>query len=160
LCLRDGPSRISTSASRDQPVIVPELLVKIQDTPISRSISESTWGYPVIGAIHVLAIALFGGTVLITHLRGLGFSQLKEEARMLKTCGLCLVFATGALLFAAGAVRYYNSGSFRIKMVLLSLILLNTIAASLRGRKTSIHSGIALALWAAVIFSARGIAFF
>jgi hypothetical protein len=147
-------------------VIVPELLERIQDTGISRAISESTWGYPTIGAIHVLAIALFGGGVLITHLRGLGFlrgelfSQLQQEVRLLKACGFAVVIGTGALLFASGAVRYFNSSSFRIKMALLALILLNTIAASLRGRKTSIHSGIALALWAAVIFAARGIAFF
>jgi len=147
-------------------VIVPELLVKIQDTPISRSISESTWGYPVIGAIHVLAIALFGGTVLVTHLRGLGlvpdevFAGLAQEVRILKVCGFGLAIGTGALLFASGAVRYYDSASFRIKMVLLGVLLLNAIAASVRGRNTSIQSSVALALWAAVIFAARGIAFF
>jgi hypothetical protein len=155
------------SISREFAVIVPELLERIQDTGISRAISESTWGYPMVGAIHVLAMALFGGAVLITNVQELGFafrspafSRLTEEVRLLKIFGLSLVIGTGALLFASGAVRYYSSGSFRIKMVLLGLILLNAIMASKRGHNRALHSGIALALWAAVIFAARGIAFF
>ena len=35
-------------------------------------ISQSTWGYPIVSAIHVLGMALFGGTVLVTDLRILG----------------------------------------------------------------------------------------
>lgn len=160
-------SQISISESREQAVIVPELLERIQDSGISRAISESTWGYPVVGAAHVLAIALFGGAVLITNLQGLGltfrsqaFSQLTEDVRALKVYGLTAVMGTGVLLFASGAVRYYDSGFFRIKMGLLGLILVNGIARALRGRNTAFHSGVALALWAAVIFAARGIAFF
>jgi hypothetical protein len=141
-------------------VTVLELLEAIQDTGISRAISESTWGYPVIGAVHVLAIALFGGTVLITNLRGLSGLQLARDVRRLKVFGLTVVIATGALLFASGAVRYYESGAFRIKLVLLALLLLNALAASLRRRNSALHSGVALALWAGVIFAARGIAFF
>jgi uncharacterized protein DUF6644 len=148
-------------------VIVPELLEKIQDASVSRAISESTWGYPVVGAAHVLALALFGGAVLIRNLHGLGltfrsqtFSQLAQELRVIRVCGLTAVIGTGGLLFASGAVRYYDSGFFRAKMVLLGLIVVNAIAAALRGRNRAFHSGVALVLWAAVIFAARGIAFF
>ena len=135
---------------------VPELLEAIQNAGVSRAISESTWGYPVVGAVHVLAIALFGGAVLVTNLRGLG---LKRDVRWLKLLGLALMISTGALLFASGAVRYYSSGAFRMKMALLGLLLLNSLAAS-RCRTLALHSAIALALWAAVIFASRGIAFF
>jgi hypothetical protein len=72
---------------------------------------------------------------------------------------LTLVLITGALVFASGAVGYYRSSSFRIKMVLLVLIALNAVAGS-RQRFGKLHSAIALALWAAVIFASRGIAFF
>jgi hypothetical protein len=44
-------------------------------------------------------------------------------------------------------------------MALLALLVLNTIAAS-RQRRSKLHSALSLALWAAVIFAARGIAFF
>jgi hypothetical protein len=117
---------------------------------VSRTISESTWGYPVVGAIHVLAIALFGGAVLIPH--------PGDEVRWIRRIGVVLVVLTGTLLFASGAVRYYESTSFRIKMVLLAIIVLHAIASS--SRRSRLHTAISLALWAAVIFAARGIAFF
>ena len=121
-------------------------------TILERLIRESTWGYPIVGALHVLAIALFGGAVLIPHLR------LDFELRWFRRLGLTLVLVTGALLFAAGATNYLKSTSFRIKLVLLVLLLLNAIVASRREGKKA-HAAIALVLWAAVIFAARGIAF-
>jgi hypothetical protein len=142
-----------------------ELCERIQDTWVSRSISESTWGYPLIGALHVLAIALFGGSVLASHFRlsefavhGRQLSNLAVEVRWIRRLGFTLVAVTGTLVFASGAVRYYQSSCFRIKMVLLVLIALNAIIASRQHGK--LHSSISLALWAALIFASRGIAFF
>jgi hypothetical protein len=110
--------------------------------------------------VHVLAMALFGGMVLVTNLRSFSGLQLTRDVRGLKVFGLTVVIATGALLFASGAVRYYDSGALRIKLVLLALLLLNALAASHRRRNPALHSGVALALWAGVILASRGIAFF
>ena len=117
------------------------MLEGLQDTWLSQLISQSTWGYPIVGALHVLAIALFGGAVLVAD----------PEVRAWKRIGVTIVLVTGALLFVSAPVRYYNSTFFRVKMVLLVLILINTIAGS---RRT-----VALFLWAAIIFAARGVAF-
>jgi len=125
-----------------------DLLERLQDTWLSQTISQSTWGYPIIGAIHVLAIALFGGAVIITNV---------DDVRWLKSVGLTAVIATGALLFISAPVRYYDSTFFRIKMVLLALILVNSTL--LFRQRSALRLGIALVLWAAVIFAARGIAF-
>jgi hypothetical protein len=127
-----------------------QLCERIQDAWLSRIISESTWGYPIVGAFHVLAIALFTGALMIADPAG--------ELRRLRQIALALILTTGAILFAAGAANYYESMFFRIKMVLLALLILNAIAASRHGRR-KVHAAIALALWAAVIFAARGIAF-
>jgi len=132
-----------------------ELCQRIQDLWVSRLIAESLWGYPIVGALHVLAMALFGGAVLAPHIRVLQFA----DVRWIRITGLTLVVATGALVFASGAVGYYGSTSFRIKMVLLALLALNAIAAS-RRNQSSPHSAIALVLWIAVIVASRGIAFF
>ena len=122
---------------------------------MSRLIAESLWGYPIVGALHVLAMALFGGAVLAPHIRVLQFA----DVRWIRITGLTLVVATGALVFSSGAVGYYGSTSFRIKMVLLALLALNGIAASRRNQSRP-HSAIALVLWIAVIVASRGIAFF
>jgi len=118
-----------------------------------------------VGALHVLAIALFGVAVLIPHIRGLGFavrgprvSNPATAPQWIRRVGLTLVLVTGALVFASGAARYYGSTSFRIKMILLALIALNAIVSRRNHRK--LNSAIALVLWAAVIFASRGIAFF
>jgi hypothetical protein len=143
-----------------------EFCERIQNAWVSRIISESTWGYPVVGALHVLAIALFGGAVLIPHLRVLGFavrgqnlSDLAMDVRRIQRVGVGVVVITGTLLFASGAVGYYKSTLFGIKMLLLALIALNAIVGS-RREGSKLHSAISLTLWAAVILAARGIAFY
>jgi len=127
-----------------------ELCERIQETWLSRAISESTWGYPVIGALHVLALAVFAGAVIVPFLR--------DDTRRLRWTGLILVIVTGALLFTAGADHYYKSTAFRIKAVLLTLLAINAIVS--RPQRIKLHHTIALVLWAAAIFASRGIAFF
>ena len=102
---------------------------------------ESTWGYPIVGAIHVLGIAWFGGTVLV--------SSLSADLRRLRRFGLGVMSATGVLLFWLHPSQYYGSFSFRVKVLLLFLVLL-----------TKPGSRFSLALYAAIIIASRGIAFF
>jgi cytochrome c biogenesis protein CcdA len=107
-------------------------------------------GYPVIGALHVLALAFVSAAVVVPFLR--------QESRWIRWTGLILVVVTGALLFAAGAEHYYASTAFRIKLALLTLLAFNAIAS--RPHRIKLHNTITLALWAAAIFASRGIAFF
>ncbi|MBI2150215.1 MAG: hypothetical protein HYU27_06375 [Acidobacteria bacterium] len=101
-------------------------------------LAESTWGYPIIGAIHVLGLAWFGGTVLIAD----------RELLVWKRIGLAVMLLTGALLFGMHPVRYYSSMAFRVKMLLFALL----------GFKCSRR--ISIILWIVIIFAARGVAFF
>jgi hypothetical protein len=136
------------------------ILERVQETWLSQAISQSTWGYPIVGAIHVLAIALCAGPVLMTDLRLLGLaftkldpSQLAADLRWWKWVGLGAVFLTGALMFISLPVHYYASTSFRIKMGLIALLVLNASTA----RRSA---WLSLTLWVAIIFAARGIAFY
>jgi hypothetical protein len=150
-----------------------DLCERIQETWLSQAISQSVWGYPIVGGLHVLAIALFGGSVLATDLRALGLAFRRHDLRELardvlpwKCIGLALVILTGLLLFLSRAVQYYESTSFRIKMVLLVLILLNAVEARRRREAgtqpgaVAMHAAISMLFWVAVLFTARGIAFF
>jgi len=101
---------------------------------------ESTWGYPIISAIHVLAIAWFGGTVLI--------SQFVPELRRWRYFGLAVLLISGVILFWLHPMRYSNSISFRVKMLLLIVLT-----------RTKPASPVSLALWTAIILASRGIAF-
>jgi hypothetical protein len=118
----------------------------IQNTPSSTWLRESTWGFPIISAIHVLAIAWFGGTVLIP--------SLGRQLLSFQRTGLALVLLTGALLFWLEPVKCYASVPFRLKMLLLVVVGVNPL---FRNRLTT---GLSWTLWLAIIFTARWIAYF
>ena len=102
---------------------------------------ESIWGYPIIAAIHVLCIAWFGGTVLA--------SQFAADLRGLRRIGVAMALVTGAVVFWLHPGQYSNSIAFRVKLVLLVLLIFVKPA-----------SRMALGLWIAILFASRGIAFF
>jgi hypothetical protein len=112
----------------------------LQATGGSTLLRESTWGYPILAAIHVLGIAWFGGAVL----KGLPAG---------KRIGLGFMSLTGAILFYMAPVHCYESIAFRVKMLLLVAALVDSCARS--GKR---H--VSLVCWAGMIFAGRGIAFF
>jgi len=88
-----------------------ELARWLQDTSLRLDLSQSTWAVPIIGAVHVLAIAWFGGTVLIRD------SGLVSVLRRFRWTGLSILLFTGALLFWSQPLRLYYSQFFRLKML-------------------------------------------
>ena len=98
-----------------------------------------TWAVPAVGALHVLGLALFAGSVL-SDAPGL---------RRLRWIGLMVMLVTGALLFAANPARTYASWFFRVKLVLLGALVF------VRGPRWLV-----LAMWCAVIAASRGIAYY
>jgi hypothetical protein len=142
-----------------------EICKWMQETWLSRAIAESVWGYPIIGAIHVLGIALFGGAVLMTDVCALGFAMRRTSAEEIarrfrdwKRIGLCVMTVTGILLFWSAPVRYYDRVSFRIKIVLLLCVAAN--GWILRSKLQRVSAWLSLVFWVAIIFASRGIAFF
>lgn len=118
----------------------------LQDTSLRLDLSQSTWAVPIIGAIHVLAIAWFGGSVLIDDVR----------LRRFRWIGLSILLFTGALLFWSEPMRLYYSQFFRVKMALLIVI---GVGALLPARHARVAMALSLALWAGVILASRGIAY-
>jgi hypothetical protein len=123
-----------------------ELARWLQDTSLRLDLSQSTWAVPIIGAIHVLAIAWFGGSVLVNDVR----------LRRFRWIGLSILLFTGALLFWSQPLRLYYSQSFRGKMALLVVI---GLSALLPARYSRLTLALSLALWAGVILASRGIAY-
>jgi len=114
----------------------------IQATQSSTALRESTWGFTILGALHVLGIAWFSGAVL--------FSVMP----LWKRIGLAWMLLTGALLFWLEPLKCYNSLSFRIKMLALLLLACTAHLPPKFARAAS------LVLWAAVILASQGITFF
>lgn len=118
----------------------------LQETSLRLDLSQSTWAVPIIGAIHVLAIAWFGGSVLIQS----------PQLRRFRWIGLSILVFTGALLFWSEPLRLYYSQFFRAKLVLLILV---GVSALLPPRHARLAMAVSLTLWAGVILASRGIAY-
>jgi len=132
------------------------LCQSLQDTWLSTTLRESTWGYPVIAAVHVLGIAWFGGIVLIADL-GLLDSSDAQQLRRWKPAAVIFMLVSGGAVFALQPVRYYESVLFRTKLLLLLPAILNTL--TLPPVPSGLRRRISPALWAGVIIAARGTAY-
>lgn len=114
----------------------------LQDTAFSAAVRESTWGFPILAALHVLALAWFGAAILVRA------PALEGTMRRWRIFGVSTLLVTGLLLFYVEPLKCYHSRSFWVKMSLLVLI------AWVK------RQPVVFALWLAVIFAARAIAYF
>jgi len=95
-------------------------------TTIGTVIRESIWLFPVIETVHLLALALIGGAVLIVDLRLLGqglrrlsVAEVAEQAHPWFKGSLFVIVASGILLFLSEAMKCYENPAFWAKMAFL-----------------------------------------
>jgi uncharacterized membrane protein len=157
---------------------ITSILESIESTDLSTAIREGALPYPVLGGIHLLGIALFGGMVLATDLRLLGWamrcrpvSDIVQQFRPWKGVGFVLVVASGLLLAWAEPQKLYRSPAFWIKIGLFVLVGVHALVfragvykntAKLDAAVTpqaKLAAVISLILWAGLIVWGRLIAF-
>ena len=92
---------------------------------------DSTWGFAIVEIGHLLALAVFGGAVLLVDLRFLGLglrtqsvARVARELLPVTAGGLGVMLVSGFLMVANGPVRYYYNPAFRLKMILFLIALL------------------------------------
>src|SRR5688572_29733011 len=100
---------------------------------LGQAIVGSNWLFPVIESVHLLALALLGGSILVVDMRlvGIGLTgrEIKEiarEARPYMNFALLMMVATGVPLFLSEPIKCYYSQAFWVKMTTLSLALIFT----------------------------------
>ena len=142
----------------------------LQETGFFSYIRGSAYAYPVLLWVHITALIIVGGMVVLTDLRLLGVgmrnyrvADLVNGLRAPKRFGFVVAAASGALLFGAKAAQYSHpySYSFWIKAALLVLIALNyaVFRRVYDGRsdsKAKLAAGLSLLLWIGVVWAARG----
>jgi len=101
----------------------------IQSIDFLTAFSESVLAYPIVLSIHLACIALFGGMILATDLRLLGFTfksltitEVVTSLRPWKRVGGTIMIAMGLLLAASEAEKYAPNPFFWAKMIILGLI--------------------------------------
>jgi len=102
---------------------------------VSQAIRGSVWLFPAIEALHLLALATLGGTILMVDLRLMGAGlntqptvAVERDARPWFLGALAVMLATGVPLALSEAVKLYDKPSFWVKMAALALALAFALA--------------------------------
>jgi len=149
----------------------------IQDFRIFTAIRESAYVYPIILSTHIASIAIFGGLILLTNLRLLGWSltdvpvrAVIERFRPWKQLGFVVMVSCGALLAASKASEYLVNPFFQTKMALIGAIgvhgtyfrrsVYRSAGAAIQPGSGRAAAVLSLALWVAVVTMGRWIAYY
>ncbi len=155
-------------------------LKSLEDTGFATTVRNSLYIFPMLEAVHVMALSVVFGTVIIVDLRLLGvasrqrpFERMSSELLKWTWGAFALSALTGALMFTTNARVYADNTAFRIKLLLLILAGLNMMVFHLTdGRTTAqwdrrpsappigrIAAALSIVLWIAIIGAGRVIGF-
>ncbi len=152
----------------------------LESTALATAIREQESLFPWIESVHVLAITLVVGTILIVDLRLLGLgSQQRPASKVLAEvlpftrAAFVLAAITGVTLFSSHAVKYAGNFPFQMKMVLLVFALINILVFHTLGTRNierwdtaartppaaRVAGGVSLLCWMVVVGAGRWIGF-
>ena len=149
----------------------------LEHTRISLLINESLWAFAVIEAIHLLALAVIGGAVLVVDLRllGLAFQEQRvgDVARVAQKWflwSLAAMLVTGFLLFLSlAASKYYVHTYFWVKMYFLAAAMIFAFTVRhwiIMGNEVRANSAlgklvavVSIFLWSGVGFAGKAIGY-
>jgi hypothetical protein len=159
---------------------IASLITSLEASRLATGIRNSLILFPLIESAHVLGLTMVFGTITIIDLRLLGLASTRRPfsavaADLLKWTWLAFAVTvmTGLLMFITNAGTYYYNVYFRVKMVLLVLSGVNTLAFELTARR-SVYTwdrngsapvagrtvaAVSLVLWIGVIFLGRWVGF-
>jgi hypothetical protein len=150
----------------------------IEHTRHGTVIRDSIWQFAAIEAVHLLALAVIGGAVLIVDLRLLGWTlrrqpvkQIARDAEPWLLGSLVMMLVTGYFLMASlAASKYYVNLAFQLKMVFLFLAILFTYTvrrwlvykddSQINPVLAKVVALVSVLLWSGVGIMGRGIGFY
>jgi len=138
------------------------VLTWIEQTALSRAVRQSDWAVMALEAVHLLGLALLGGSAVIVAFSSLrrsppSLGTFVAELRPVALAGLILMALSGVLIAWSMPFKYYNNNAFLWKMVLLICAL--RAAYRLTNQPSRILALLSLMLWLGVGFSGRLIGF-
>jgi hypothetical protein len=157
-----------------------EVATAIDSTSLSTALKSVSWIVPLVQSVHILMVGVVFVSILMISLRLLGRVRADEPLPQVWSrfapffwTGLALMIITGALLVIAEPVREFMTLSFRLKMIALAICIVSAAVFGhrMRGASLSLSQEAALpaglravaiatlALWVAIIFLGRAIAY-
>ena len=145
-----------------------------ENNPLGLWLRQATWAFAVIETVHIMALAILLGSMLVIDLRLLGWGMKRQPTAELAELlspwfwgSFFTMVATGLCLFLSEADRLSSSGPFAYKMIFLLL----AVAVQLTIHRKAIAHGtegaasakaaawLSLACWFSIALAGRAIAF-
>lgn len=145
----------------------------VESSQLGSAIKDSLWLFPAIEAVHLIALALLGGAVLMLDLRLLGAGLTLQPTAMVERStrpwlivALTTMVATGVLIGISEALKLYDKPAFWVKMTALLMALIFTFAIKLpqarrnvSGMRAKVLGAVSISLWFTVALAGRWIGF-
>ncbi len=147
----------------------------------AQDFASSSYAYPIVLATHLMCIAVFGGMILMTDLRLLGWaitsqpvSVVVNRLRWWKRLGFVIMVTCGVLLAGSEFDKYYANPYFWTKLTLLTLIGIHGLffrrsvyynteeidRSPILPKNARVAGALSLALWTCVALAGRMIAYY
>jgi hypothetical protein len=151
----------------------------LEASPVGDFVASSSWAFPTIETVHVIAIVTVLGSIAVMDLRLLGVASKEtavteiEKDTLRWTWGAFVLAAiTGSLLFISKASNYAVNPFFLSKLVLIVLAGANMAAfhtltwpsvktwdSGPLPQAAKLAGGLSLGIWVVVVFVARAVGF-
>jgi hypothetical protein len=152
----------------------------LHDTPLADAVRANEMLFPWFESVHVLAITLVLGSIVVVDLRLLGVAsrnrpvtRLIREVLPVTWVAFAVAVITGGTLFTSNAIEYAKNFPFQMKMLLLVIAGLNMVAfhfltyrsvaqwdeAATTPTAARVAGGLSITLWLAIVAFGRWIGF-
>jgi len=152
----------------------------LQATDFFTYIRLASYMYAAILALHLTSMSLFGGAIVVTDLRLLGWAMkdrpiadVVNQLRWVKRIGFVCAATCGFLMFGSKAEEYYYNAFFRMKLSIFALIVLHALIfrPTVYNRpeeldrlkkiptRAKLAGALSLTLWTCVMIAGRGIGY-
>lgn len=149
------------------------LFERMEATTVGSTIRESLWLFPVIEAVHLLALALLGGVLFVLNLSILGVGLRSTSAAVIEKStrpwlfvAVGVLLATGVALALSEALKLLDREAFWLKMFALAAALVFTFAIKIPvvqrrpdAPVLKILAVVSIGLWLTVAIAGRWIGF-
>ena len=129
-------------------------------TWLGTAVRDTVWAFPVIETIHLLALAVLLGTVLIVNLRAFGlgarYSSSRGELEPWMLVSLAVLILSGIPMFLSEPMKCYESWSFPIKIGLLLLAVVWHFTVQ-RKWKSRLAAVLSILIWTGIGVAGKGI---
>lgn len=135
------------------------------------ALKSHVWAYPALEVVHIVAIGLLLGNLVLLELRVFGMGAalpIKPLARLslgLAATGFCLAATSGLLMFASQAEELLANRIFTLKMLILVVAACNAglfharDSLSKMDTMARVYMVISTLLWLSVVTCGRWIAY-